>query len=533
MYSTLTSRFLPARCIPASILFSFFNNWFAGSIPYFIASLPQLTTLGLFCNYLTGTMPIPSTSLVSLDVGLNFLSGSFPQLSLAVCAADQNCFLNSSYCRTYGVQQRPASACVFCGTTDGQGVLCGGGTCAPLSQGVVNVPSLPLVPMACPGPVQGSRTTRSPLSANLNSLALKGSLPADITKLTTFTYLSLRSNLLSGRLDAFLSGFKGCTNLQHILLSYNYFYGEVPSFVKDLRLLITLDVRKNYLTGTIPPLPMATLKSINFENNFISDLPSLSSSFECYGTQNCLSNPFMCRLGGTVQRPAAQCAICGTTNAVALCWGAGGECVPASASNIAAGVVNSRLQALVPLSCSALLALKASLGVTFTSWAATVPCQVVGKQPPLPTWSGVLCDETEGVLYISLAHQSLQGSIHSSISKLTALTYLFLHYNWFAGSIPSFIASLPNLTTLGLFSNYLTGTMPITSTSLVALDVGLNYLSGSFPNLSLKSCSADHNCFLSSSYCRSSGLLQRPASACAICGSADGQGELCFGPFSG
>ncbi|CAI5513847.1 unnamed protein product [Closterium sp. Naga37s-1] len=179
----------------------------------------------------------------------------------------------------------------------------------------------------------------------------------------------------------------------------------------------------------------------------------------------------------------------------------------------------------------ALLALKSSLGVTFTTWAATVACQM-----------------------------GLKGSIHADISKLTALTYLdfgynlfqgrlasfstplktvpslkelFLHYNWFAGSIPSFIASLQNLTTLGLFSNYLTGTMPIPSTSLVALDVGFNYLSGSFPQVSIKSCSADHNCFLSSSYCRSSGLLQRPASACAICGSADGQGELCYGGLCG
>ncbi|CAI6006148.1 unnamed protein product [Closterium sp. NIES-65] len=152
----------------------------------------------------------------------------------------------------------------------------------------------------------------------------------------------------------------------------------------------------------------------------------------------------------------------------------------------------------------ALLAPKASLGVTFTSWAATVPCQMVGKQPPLPTWSGV---EVGDVLYIDFG------------------------YNLFQGRLDSFSASLktvPSLKALDLFSNYLTGTMPIPSTSLVALDVGYNYLSGSFPNLSLKSCAADHNCLLSSSYCRSYGLLQRPTSDCAICGFACGRDGYCL-----
>ncbi|CAI5513833.1 unnamed protein product [Closterium sp. Naga37s-1] len=314
---------------------------------------------GLYSNYLTGTMPIPSTSLVALDVGFNFLSGSFPKLSLAVCAADQNCFLNSSYCRTYGSMQRPASACGICGTTNGQGTLCSGGLCSansslPVSQGIVNTPSVPLV----------------------------------------------------------------------------------------------------------------------------------------------------------------------------------------------------------SLTCSALLSLKASLGLTFTSWAASVPCQVVGKQAAAqPTWSGVLCSDAGDVFSISVARQNLTGSIDSDISKLTALTYLDFGYNlfqfgltgfatpikdmtslkalffnnWFSGTIPSFIASLPQLTTLGLFSNYFTGTMPTLSTSLVALDVSFNFLSGSFPQLSLKSCAADQNCFLNSSYCRTYGALQRLSSACAICGTTNGQGTLCSG----
>ncbi|CAI5513844.1 unnamed protein product [Closterium sp. Naga37s-1] len=157
-------------------------NWFDGTIPSTIASLPQLTTLGIFSNYLTGTMPIPSTSLVALDVGFNYLSGSFPKLSLAVCAADQNCFLNSSFCRTYGSLQRPATACAICGTTDGQGTLCSGGLCSansslPVSQGIVNTPSVPPVSLTC-GNVSAMLSVKSSLGLTFTNWVSSSLCPA-------------------------------------------------------------------------------------------------------------------------------------------------------------------------------------------------------------------------------------------------------------------------------------------------------------------------------------------------------------------
>ncbi|CAI5939372.1 unnamed protein product [Closterium sp. NIES-64] len=191
---------------------------------------------------------------------------------------------------------------------------------------------------------------------NLASLNLKGSLHSDMSKLTALTAMSVR-------LFSFPS---------HSYLKYNY------------------------LTGTIPLLPTTMSLSL-FENNYLTDVATPTGS--CFGTNNCFSNPAKCPSSGTQNRPAAECAICGTTNGIApLCWGAGGECVPDSASRIASGSSNSYFQPLLPMLCSALLALKASLGVTFTSWAATVPCQVVGKQTTLATWSGMLCNDVGGVV---------------------------------------------------------------------------------------------------------------------------------------
>ncbi|CAI5483336.1 unnamed protein product, partial [Closterium sp. Yama58-4] len=272
-------------------------------------------------------------------------------------------------------------------------------------------------------------------------------------------------------------------------LTYNYLYGSVPSYLMNFPALTELRLEFNYLTGTIPGMSTA-LKVLNFKRNYITSIAAHSLAF-CAGSLACMTDPSKCASYGTTQRPAADCAICGTTNAIApFCFGAGGECMVAAASNIAAKILNSgsvtplppmvcsggNLTAVLSTSAAAMLLLKSSLGVTFTSWATSVGCQVAGKQAGTQTtWSGVLCGDTGDVISISLAHQGLTGSIHAEISKLTALTYLdfgynlfqgslqvfatpitgmtslkalFFNNNWFAGTIPSFIASLPQLTTL-------------------------------------------------------------------------------------
>ncbi|CAI5514881.1 unnamed protein product [Closterium sp. Naga37s-1] len=350
-------------------------NLFQGSLELFSAplqSVPTLKALGLFSNYLTGTMPIPTTSLVALDVGFNFLSGSFPKLSLAVCAADQNCFLSSSYCHTYGAQQRPYTACAMCGTTNGQGVLCSGNLCAPnsssaVSQGIVNIPSLVPIPMTCPG---------------YFPLVLMDAASGVPSLLVLPPFLLRRPRSLQ------------C--IAHPCLTLS----------------------SNYLTGSFPPLP-ATMQRLNFGKKFISGI-STHSLISCFAQLNCLPDPSKCNNGGTTQKSAAVCAICCTTIAIPpLCWGAGGECVPVAAATIAASTVSSLKSAILPMTCSVLLALKASLGVTFTTWAASVPCQVTGKDPvALSTWTNVLCDDTGAVLYIDFGYNLFQGALDSFSSSL-------------------------------------------------------------------------------------------------------------------
>ncbi|CAI5474874.1 unnamed protein product, partial [Closterium sp. Yama58-4] len=56
-------------------------NWFYGTLPAYLLNLPSLTSLALGGNYLTGTVPKPtSTTLSKLTLTGNFLSGSVPSL---------------------------------------------------------------------------------------------------------------------------------------------------------------------------------------------------------------------------------------------------------------------------------------------------------------------------------------------------------------------------------------------------------------------------------------------------------------------
>ncbi|CAI5528129.1 unnamed protein product [Closterium sp. Naga37s-1] len=544
------------QSLPALALIALHYNYLYGEIPSFLVGLPKLTSFGAVYNYLIGTVPAVASRLNSLDVRGNFLT-DVPTGSYSWCGGDSNCLVTPSKCGSSGIGQRAAAACAICGTTNGVGPFCAsaGGVCsvdatAPVTAGTINSPSQPVLPMTCSllmDPVDFAammnikstlgvtyttwtatnpcRFARSAVAVagewngvtcvggkvsdmGLSNLGLKGSLHADISKLTSLTYFSLSSNLFNYRLDSFTTNLRSLS-IVSMSLHYNYLYGEIPSFLANLPALTYLGMAGNYLMGSVPALATG-LRNLDLRFNFLTDFPAVTYS-SCGGAGNCLLTPSKCATLGTAQRAAADCAFCGTTNGVSpFCWGAGGVCTVDAAARVAAGTVSGTAQPVLPMTCvggpvvafkesTAMLALKASLGVTLTSWAASVPCKIEGQSPTVAVWAGVLCDST------GRTYSSLKGSLPSEISTLTALSFLGATYNYFIGTVPAIASKLDTL------------------------DVRFNLLTD-VPTGNYAWCGGAGNCLVSPAKCTSgSGSVQRPASACAFCGTTNAAAPFCWG----
>ncbi|CAI5504859.1 unnamed protein product [Closterium sp. Naga37s-1] len=412
---------------------------------------------------------------------------------------------------------------------------------------------------------------------NFHMQSLKGSMPTDISKLSALTFLNLCYNLLHGSFTPWTATLVQMPQLIDLRICANWFYGTVPTSVINLTRLTFLTIFSNYLVGTIPPLPPSLVNFYVDKNFFIARSPSGVSPAVCHTNCFTSSPPAACPL--STQRPAAQCVFCGgAAGATGMCGGLLEGCTVDPTGLTAP---NGGSAALLPQFCEAvyilpaqvsvLMALKSSLGVTDSTWVGTGECTGAKASQATPYWAGVRCSGNGAVTSIALRMQGASGSLHSSVSSLSALTsldlssnlfnqqldgflsdvysltqlkQLLLGYNWFYGSVPTTISQLSKLTGLSLFSNYLTGSLPSLPSSLLALDIAYNFLSGSLPTLpsTLSHCAAEHNCLVpaAAAPCARFGSTQRPAAVagaaaataterCAVCGMGTAtEASVCF-----
>ncbi|KAG7031635.1 LRR receptor-like serine/threonine-protein kinase FEI 1 [Cucurbita argyrosperma subsp. argyrosperma] len=100
-------------------------------------------------------------------------------------------------------------------------------------------------------------------------------------------------------------------------------------------------------------------------------------------------------------------------------------------------------------------------------------------------WRGVTCDpKTKRVIYLSLPHHKLSGSLSPELGKLDHLKILALHDNNFYGTIPSELGNCSQLQGVFLQGNYFSGFIPNELGNLSALknlDISSNSLGGNIP----------------------------------------------------
>ncbi|CAI5946359.1 unnamed protein product [Closterium sp. NIES-64] len=573
----------PSLCICINLNF----NYLYDSVPSTLLNMPSLTKIRLSANYLTGTLPAVPTKL-------------------------NNCFYGLGTCTNpNGVGQR-SSDCAICATTNATPPLCGGAPCvlnatAALAAGTVNSLGATPQPFYCgPAPIDptaaqallvlraalgvtettwlvdspcdvagnppmpgswagvGCDTTGQVLTLELPNMGLRGSLPADVSKLTALTRINMASNLLEARLGEWATALSTLKALKHLALNYNWFSGPLPSYLLTLSSLTTLNLQFNYLTGSITGVPTAAFKTINVASNILAGSFPASSTTMCDARNNCLLDASKCvSSGSSAQRAAAACTICGGSASTVLCGG--GVCAPNTATPLATKTPNSASVAVLPLVCTGvrvdpaalpiLANMKTALGVPHQGWGVQTLCCVTNQLRGPDDMSGVYCSEQGTVVDFFLKQRLMRGIMHPGISKFTALTELDVSSNFLSGPLDPFISPLTGLTALKnlyapappplaspvpllpIFLHHelqlLLGLHPLRHLSHqephhAVLDLENNWLIGKFPaTTNWPICTARANCFSDPTACKNNnqGVTQR--ASCAICNSADGTGTLC------
>ncbi|KAK1426088.1 hypothetical protein QVD17_14756 [Tagetes erecta] len=101
------------------------------------------------------------------------------------------------------------------------------------------------------------------ISVKLSGKNLTGSIPSDLTKLTSLEQLWLDGNALTGPIP----DFTGCPNLKIIHLENNQLSGDLPPSLADLPNLSQLYVQNNLLTGEVPSSLLKKNIVLNYTGN--------------------------------------------------------------------------------------------------------------------------------------------------------------------------------------------------------------------------------------------------------------------------
>ncbi|KAL3598979.1 hypothetical protein D5086_006897 [Populus alba] len=270
-----------------------------------------------------------------------------------------------------------------------------------------------------------------------------GELPSGICDIPALEYMSLRSNVLTGRV---LEEVSKCQRLRFLDLGSNLFTGLAPFEILGSQNLSYFNVSHNAFQGEIPAMRTCS-ESLEFfdasSNNLDGEIP--------LGITNCKSLEFIDlgfnRLNGSI---------------------------PAGIANLERLLVfklgDNSIQGTIPAEFGSI------------EWLLLLDLHNLNLSGEIPKD----ISNCRFLRELDVSGNALDGEIPNTLDNLTSLEVLDLRRNQLDGSIPETLGSLSNLKLLELSQNNLSGTIPYSLGKLANLkyfNVSSNNLSGPIPSI--------------------------------------------------
>ncbi|KAG8073283.1 hypothetical protein GUJ93_ZPchr0006g41009 [Zizania palustris] len=393
----------------------------AGVLTPSLARLPELESISLFGNSLSGGIPSSFSALGAtlhkLNLSRNALSGEIPPF---LGAFPWLRLLDLSYNAFSG--EIPASLFNPC----------------------IRLRYVSLAHNALTGPVPPAITNCSRLAGfDFSYNRLSGELPDKLCGPPEINYISVRSNSLSGAIAGKLNA---CRSIDLLDVGSNHFSGEAPFGLLGLVNITYFNVSSNSFDGEIPSIATCGSKFSYLDasgNRLTGPVPESVSNCHSLRVLDLGTNALAGDIPPTI----------GTLRSLSVLRLAGNAGIAGSIPAELGGI-----EMLVTLDLAGL------------ALAGDIPGSL---------------SQCQFLLELNLFGNQLQGVIPDTLNNLTYLKMLDLHRNRLVGGIPVTLAQLTNLDLLDLSENQLTGPIPSelgNLSNLTHFNVSFNGLSGIIPS---------------------------------------------------
>ena len=245
--------------------------------------------------------------------------------------------------------------------------------------------------------------------------------------------------------------------VRHVWRPGNGLSGSIPSSLSDLTRLVGLDLQHNELTGVIPSSlgNLARLEYLNLSNNQLTgripaSLGKLTEMRDLVLSGNQLSGPLPITFNNLTNIRVFDVgdSVCMPDDADLQKW--------ANDHGIELKACEDENNENCQNDRAALMAL---YNVLDPDWRSTEAFREWGSDAPLGEWIGVVTNEQECVVSLTMSALYISTPIPPELGNLSKLEELYL-MEGFSGPIPPELGNLSNLEDLYLTSNEISGSIP-------------------------------------------------------------------------